>query len=154
MIQLPPASGADARTRRSPGFFCIAGLITPALSVVLVLFGGGLVFGLMQSLGYMPVVGMNALTSEHFRAIIADPDFMPSLGLTLYVAAVSTMIAAALSIFTALILHSLMRKSRIVYFIFQIPLTVPHLVIAVAMVFMLSPTGLLSRVALGAGLID
>jgi putative spermidine/putrescine transport system permease protein len=54
----------------------------------------------------------------------------------------------------AFFLISLPAKSRLVHFIFQIPLTVPHLVIAVAMVFMLMPTGFFSRVAVTLGWID
>jgi putative spermidine/putrescine transport system permease protein len=122
--------------------------------VVLVLFGGGLFLGLLQSLGHLPAAGMTSLSLAHFRRVLTDPDFALSLGLTLYVSLASTAVAAALSVATALVLNTLMRKSRIVYFIFQIPLTVPHLVIAVAVVFMLSPTGLLSRWLLKAGLID
>jgi putative spermidine/putrescine transport system permease protein len=63
-------------------------------------------------------------------------------------------IAAVISMVMAIFLLSLSEKSRLIHFIFQVPLTVPHLVIAVAMVFMLSPTGLLSRVIVKLGLID
>jgi putative spermidine/putrescine transport system permease protein len=119
-----------------------------------VLFGGGLALGLMQSLTQLPAAGIDRLTFEHFANVLSDPDFLHSLILTLYVSATSTAIAAALSIILALILVSLSHKYRLVHFIFQIPLTVPHLVIAVAVVFMLSPTGLFSRLAVTLGLID
>ncbi len=145
---------ADARTRTSPGFWLTGRLVAPALAVVLVLFGGGLVLGLIQSLGHWPAAGMQSTTFKHFANVLGDPDFLQSLALTLYIAVTSTAIAAALSIFMAFFLLSLTEKSRILYFIFQIPLTVPHLVIAVAMVFMLTPTGLLSRLVIKLGLIE
>jgi len=39
-------------------------------------------------------------------------------------------------------------------FVFQVPLTVPHLVIATAVVFLLAPTGLVSRFVQAVGLVD
>jgi putative spermidine/putrescine transport system permease protein len=144
----------DARTRTSPGFWLTGRLVAPALAVVLVLFGGGLVQGLIQSLGNWPAAGMQAMTFKHFVNVLGDPDFLQSLALTLYISVTSTAIAATFSIGMAFFLISLTEKSRIVHFIFQIPLTVPHLVIAVAMVFMLTPTGLLSRLVIKLGLIE
>jgi putative spermidine/putrescine transport system permease protein len=129
-------------------------MVAPALVVVVVLFGGGLVLGLIQSLGHLPAAGLKSLSFKHFINVLGDPDFSQSLILTLYVAATSTVIAAAISIVMAIFLLSFSEKSRMIHFIFQIPLTVPHLVIAVAMVFMLTPTGLLSRLVVKLGLID
>ena len=143
----------DARTRVSPDFFHTAALVGPALAVVAALFGGGLGLGLTQSLGYLPAAGMHAMSLSHFANIIKDPDFLQSLGLTLYISLTSTIIAAGISVIMAVFLLSLSAKNRLVHFIFQIPLTVPHLVIAVAVIFMLTPTGLLSRIAVKTGLI-
>ena len=140
----------NARTRLSPGFSTIAKMVAPALVVVIVLFGGGLVLGL----GHLPAAGLQSLTFKHFVNVMGDPDFARSLILTLYVALSSTAVAAVISMVMAIFLLSLSEKSRLIHFIFQIPLTVPHLVIAVAMVFMLTPTGLLSRVIVKLGLID
>ena len=145
---------ADARTRSSPGFWLTGRLVAPALVSVLALFGGGLVLGLIQSLGYWPAAGMQSLTFKHFGHVLGDPDFLQSLVLTLYISVSSTVIAAAFSIVMAFFLISLTAKSRVFHFIFQIPLTVPHLVIAVAIVFMLTPTGLVSRLVIKLGLID
>ena len=144
----------NARTRPSPGFATIAKMISPALVVVVVLFGGGLVLGLIQSLGHLPAAGLKSLSFKHFINVLGDPDFLQSLMLTLYVALSATAVAAVISMVMAIFLLSLSEKNRLIHFIFQIPLTVPHLVIAVAVVFMLTPTGLLSRVIVKLGLID
>mgnify|MGYP002063890942 CR=1 FL=1 len=144
----------DARTRESTSLSTTGVLVAPALLVVVVLFGGGLVLGLIQSLTNFPAAAPDRLTFEHFVNVLSDPDFLHSLMLTLYISTTSTAIAAVLSILLALVLLSLSVKYRFVHFIFKIPLTVPHLVIAVAVVFMLSPTGFFSRLALKFGLID
>ncbi len=149
-----PPQDVNARTRLNPGFFKTAALVGPALAVVAVLFGGGLGLGLIQGLGYLPAAGMRSMSIQHFANVLGDPDFLPSLMLTLYIALTSTVFAAGLSIVMAIFLLSLSEKNRLLHFIFQIPLTVPHLVIAVAMVFMLAPTGLLSRMVVKLGLID
>jgi putative spermidine/putrescine transport system permease protein len=148
------SGNTDARTRESTSLSTTGVLVAPALLVVVVLFGGGLVLGLIQCLTNFPAAAPDSLTFEHFVNVLSDPDFLHSLMLTLYISTTSTAIAAVLSILLALVLLSLSVKYRFVHFIFQIPLTVPHLVIAVAVVFMLSPTGVFSRLALKFGLID
>ncbi len=148
-----PDTGIDARTRRGPGPTNLALMLLPALVIVVVLFGGGLLLGVMQALGHLPGAGLDRLSGVHFGRVLTDPDFLLSFGLTSYVAAVSTLLAAGMSVAAALALNRMAARWRLVHFVFQIPLTVPHLVIAVAVIFMLSPAGLLARLAVAAGLI-
>lgn len=148
----PPATAARARIPQRLGALVV--LLSPALAVVAILFGGGLSLGLVQSLGHLPAAGMSSLTLDHFARVLADPDFFKSLGLTLYLSLASTLIAAAISVAAALAFNALADRSRAVQFVFQIPLTVPHLVIAVAVVFMLAPSGMLARVLQATGLIS
>jgi putative spermidine/putrescine transport system permease protein len=147
-------AGIDARTRQGPGPLNLALMLFPALVVVIVLFGGGLLLGVLQGLGHLPGAGMRHLSGAHFSRVLTDPDFFLSFGLTLYVAFVSTLLAAAISVAAALVLARMADRHRLVHFVFQIPLTVPHLVIAVAVMFMLSPAGLLARLAVVVGLIQ
>jgi len=149
-----PDTGTNAYHRPDPGLRAIGPLVAPALAVVTLLFGGGLLLGFWQSLGYLPAAGMQVLSLRHFSAVVADPDFFRSLMLTFYISATSTVIAALVSVAMALVLSRLAQRHRSVHFIFQIPLTVPHLVIAIAVMFMLAPAGLFSRLALKLGLIE
>ena len=126
-------------------------LLFPALTVVLLLFGGGLILGVIQALGHLPGAGLGELSGDHFVRVLTDPDFLQSFVLTFYIAGVSTIMAAGLSVVAALVLATLAERYRIIHFIFQIPLTVPHLVIAVAVMFMLAPAGLFSRAAVSLG---
>jgi putative spermidine/putrescine transport system permease protein len=118
------------------------------------LFGGGLFMGLLQSLGHLPAAGLVHLTLAHFGALFSAPDFFTSLRLTLYVAATATLIATLISVALALFLVRASHQSRLLTFLLQIPLTVPHLVVAVAMIFLLTPSGLFARLAESLGLID
>jgi putative spermidine/putrescine transport system permease protein len=154
MITRDQSADANARTRSNPGRSALTLLLAPALGLVTVLFGGGLVLGFLQSLGYLPAAGMNTYTLQHFENILTDPGFLKSLGLTFYISVVSTVVAGALSISAALFLIGLRGPRRLVGFIFEIPLAVPHLVIATAAVFLLAPSGMISRILQAAGLID
>ena len=145
---------ADSRTRKAPGFALLAGLLGPAMGVVLLLFGGGLVLGVLQSMGDSATLFQSRYTLAHFRNVLVDPDFLLSLGLTLYVALTSTIIAAVCSVAAAVAMFSFQKTRRAVDFVFQLPLTVPHLVIATAFVFLLAPTGLISRLAQAVGIIE
>jgi putative spermidine/putrescine transport system permease protein len=154
MINRTATAFSEARTGAARRPAARLALLAPAAGVVILLFGGGLVLGLAQSLGHLPAAGMSELTMAHFMHVLADPDFFASLGLTFYIALTSTVFACGISIAAALAFNSLAGRSRVIQFVFQIPLTVPHLVIAVAVVFMLAPSGLLSRLLLNLGLID
>jgi len=79
-------------------------MVAPALIVVVVLFGGGLALGLIQSLGHLPAAGLKSLSFKHFINVLGDPDFLQSLMLTLYVALSSTVIAGGISIAMAIFL--------------------------------------------------
>ena len=149
-----PEAGLDARTRRGPGGMPLGLMLLPAIAVVIVLFGGGLLLGVLQALGYLPGAGLNRLSGAHFARVLSDPDFFLSFGMTLYVSLVSTFLAAGFSVIAALVLDGLAARYRPVHFVFQLPLTVPHLVIAVAVMFMLAPAGLLARAAVAIGLIQ
>ena len=147
-------SGTDTRTRTGPAAWRLVLLLTPALVVVVLLFGGGLALGLVQALGHIPGAGLGRLSLDHFAGVLTDPDFFQSFWLTLYIAGVSTVVAAGLSVPAALVLHELGERSRLIHFLFQLPLTVPHLVIAVAILFLLAPAGLLARAAVALGMIQ
>jgi putative spermidine/putrescine transport system permease protein len=155
MTEARSAAFADVRTRSDARGAYLSLLLGPSLAVVLLLFGGGLFLGFLQSLGYFGAVGVtSAPTLAHFGNVLGDPGFLASLGLTFYIASTATVIAAVVSVGMALLMTAFTRTRRMVDFIFQVPLTVPHLVIATAAVFLLAPTGLISRALQAVGLIE
>lgn len=122
-------------------------LLGPALLVVVFLFGGGLSIGFIQALGYQPDTGFSALSFHHFTAILTDPDFKLSLGLTFYIALTSTIIAAMISLCLALSINRWAANNKLIHFILQVPLAAPHLVIGISMIFLIAPSGLISRLS-------
>ncbi|CAN5614142.1 ABC transporter permease subunit [soil metagenome] len=129
----------------------IALLLAPALIVIGVLFSGGIVAALIQSLGYMPAVGQTELSLDAYREVLGDKDFLESLVLTLYVAGASTGISTVLAVLAALALRR--SNGRISAVVFQLPITIPHLVAAVGIALVVSQTGIGARLAAALGLI-
>ena len=129
----------------------IALLLAPALVVIGVLFAGGLVVAFVQSLGYVPAIGMTDLTLDAYREILSDEDFFDSLVLTLYVSGVSTGVATVLAVVAALALRR--SSGRVSAVVFQLPITIPHLVAAVGIALVVGQTGLGARLAALLGLV-
>jgi putative spermidine/putrescine transport system permease protein len=129
----------------------IALLLAPALLVIGVLFAGGLAVAFVQSLGHMPDIGMTGWSLDAYREVLGDEDFVDSLFLTLYVSGVSTGVSTVLAVLAALALRR--SGGRISSVVFQLPITIPHLVAAVGIALVVAQTGLGARVAAGLGLI-
>ena len=132
----------------------IAVLLAPAILVILLLFMGGLITGFLRSLGYFPLIGLNDFNFDAYSAIFTDNGFIRSFVLTFHIAFTSTLIASILAVASAMLLRPAFRGKRFVQFIFSLNLTIPHLVGAVGVLYLFSGSGLVSRLATGAGLID
>lgn len=129
----------------------IALLLAPALLVIGVLFTGGIAAAVVQSMGYMPAVGRTEISLAAYREVLGDKDFLNSLILTLYVAGASTGISTVLAVLAALALRR--SSGRLSAVVFQLPITIPHLVAAVGIALVVSQTGLGARLAAALGLI-
>lgn len=128
-------------------------MLAPALIVIGGLFAGGLVIALTQSLGYFALTGEHSLTLAHYRALLHDPELRASLLLTLGLATVATALSAVLGLTVALSLRELAQRQRWLSALLQMPLAVPHLAMAVTLINVIAPSGLLARVAFALGLI-
>lgn len=149
------SSSAEGRVRRRPAVprpVRIGLLLAPALAVVGTLFLGGFALGVAQSLGYLPFLDDWTWSLDAYRSLWGDPAVRASVGLTLRVSVISTAAATVLGVAAALLIHSTGRGRRVLAAVFASPLPVPHLVGALAMLLLLSQSGLLSRVGHATGL--
>jgi putative spermidine/putrescine transport system permease protein len=129
-------------------------LLAPALALIVLLFGGGLLFGLLQSLGYLPFVGQNEPGFTAYRNVFASRGFWAALWLTLYIATAATLISTVLALGIALLLRPTFVGKGIMSFLVQLNLPIPHLVGAIAVVQLFGQSGLFARVAYAFGWID
>lgn len=128
-------------------------LITPAFLLVGGLFLAALGLGLVRSFRYMPALGLTEPDLAAYAAILTAPGFLASLGLSLWIAAVSTLIAATLALLSALLLRQTFPGRALISFLFQLNLTIPHVVGAIGILYLFSQSGSFARLAHAAGLI-
>jgi len=143
-----------ARRRGLPQGLATLLLLAPALGAVLVLFGGGVVMGVLASLGYQPFLPGRELSLDAYRGLLDDVEVRRSLVLTFRIALLSTLVSAVLAVGAALLLRGTRRGRRAALLVFQLNLPVPHLVGAAAMLLLLGQSGLVSRLLFAVGLVD
>ena len=119
LIPLPPCNFAPLQLFTMKNRLKIPLLLAPALTVILLFFVGGLVLAVMQSLGYMPIIGRHEVSLAAYRAIFSREDFYRSLALTTWIGVVSTAVSTMLAIISALALRRAVRGRRVTTFIFQ-----------------------------------
>ncbi|MFZ2636034.1 MAG: ABC transporter permease subunit [Rectinemataceae bacterium] len=129
-------------------------LLLPTLLVLFLLFFGGLVMGLMQSLGFMPMIGLNDFNVDAYRSLFGDQEFLSSLGLTMWISVSSTLLTVVFSIITALAFRRTFPGKRLMNFLYQFPITIPHIVITIGTMLLFTQSGLISRVAFQLGIIS
>lgn len=134
----------------------VALLLAPALAVAAVFLLGGVGRAVLESLGRQPLVGEPTWTLAAYRAVLTDPELGASLAVTLRVALTSTVLAAVLGVALALAVRRLAgRRGRAAMTtLLHGTLAVPHLVGALCIGLLLSPSGLLSRAAQQIGLVE
>ena len=122
-------------------------LLLPAMAIIVLLFFGGLAIGLMRSFNYMPVIGLTEPDLSAYISVFTDREFYLSFMLTFHIAFTSTVISSVLAIGAALLLRRNFVGRGIVNFLFQLNLTVPHLVGAIGMLYLFSQSGSFARLA-------
>ncbi|MGR3464225.1 ABC transporter permease [Limimaricola sp.] len=125
--------------------------LAPALGVIAVLFGGGLALGLAGSFGAGRGGGWSF---DPWIAVLSEGRVWRSLGLSLWIALASTALACGLGLGAALLLRRSFPGQGLARLLFQINLTIPHAVGALGILWLLSQSGFVARLAGGAGLID
>jgi putative spermidine/putrescine transport system permease protein len=126
----------------SPHSVMLRGLmLVPALALIGLAFGGGLVSGLPEALAALP-------------SVVTDPAFWPAFRFTLWIAVATTLLSAVLSVPLALYLRGTGAARRATAFIASLGLGVPHSIAAIAMLLLLAQSGLLARFAAAAGVLE
>ena len=127
-------------------------LLTPFLMVTaLVLIA--IVNIMIQSLGYMPVFDLYDVTLKYYAEVLKRPEVLQSIGVSFKVSFLSSLAAAAAG---TLICAALVRTGRTrggMLYTVRLPILVPHTVVALFTVAMLSQTGIFARIAFAGGMI-
>ena len=129
-------------------------LLLPTVAVLLFLFFGGLVMGLMQSFSFMPMIGLNDFNIDAYRSLFSDREFLMSLALTLWISISSTLLTVVFAIITALAFRRTFPGKRLMNFLYQFPITIPHIVITIGTMLVFSQSGIVARIAYHLGMIS
>ena len=133
-------------------------MLAPTMTVIFVLFIGGLTYGALVSLGWQPIIGRTEISLTAYHSILFSDRyasvFWQGLLLTIWVSFASTLLSAVLALATALLLRRTFIGKRIAVFLYQLNLPVPHVVAAIGILFLFSQSGLLSRTGAQLGLLN
>lgn len=119
--------------------------LLPALLVTVVLFGGALLGAVKQSVEPALGGGVSTWSLDSWQALLSDPSFWDALRFSAQLALIASLASAALALLAATWLRS---RGRGLKTTFSLPVTVPHLLVAVVAVAWLAPGGIAER-ALG-----
>jgi putative spermidine/putrescine transport system permease protein len=134
--------------------------LAPALAVVGLLFGASLTYGILQSLGYLTIIGETRLSPAAYTNLLsgqgpAGREFWGSLLFSLWVSGAATLLAAIGALLLGVLLTGRRRATgQVELLALNLNLAFPHLVWAIGMLLLLSQSGLIARFAAGLGLID
>lgn len=116
-------------------------LLLPFLALG-VLFAAGLVDGILQSLGIIPALGLTQPTLAYYAQAFENESILNSIGFSLYVSAVSSLIAAIAGVFLCAAIAGAKKDFGVV----KIPIVIPHIVVALFVISIFSQTGMLARI--------
>ena len=128
-------------------------LLLPALMVLVIFFAGGVGYALLRSFNYMPAIGLNEPNLDAYIALFADRYFFSSLLLTFHISFFSTLISSVLAVIAALVLRKSFPGRTAFNFLFQLNLTVPHLIGGIGILYLFSQSGSFARLAANWGII-
>ena len=107
----------------------------------------------IQSFGYIPAFGLTEFTTEHYAKVLQDETFLRALGVSLRIALLSAVLSAVLGVLLSAALIRCRKRDGAMLYLVRMPILVPHAVVAVFAINLLSQAGLVARVAAALGLI-
>lgn len=119
-----------------------------------VLFIYGVANGIIQSFGYIPAFNLRDLSLDYYIKVIKSPTFLDSLKVTLHISLISSILAAVLgTILTAALVYTGHTEGKIIQVI-KLAILIPHTIVALFSISILSQNGLLARLLYKLGIIS
>lgn len=109
---------------------------------------------LLETVKYSVFRGEDFIGLERYTDFLNSPRFTHAFGVSLEISILSTIISIAIGVLIAMALRDTFIGKRISVFLFQMNISIPHIAIATMVVFLLSPTGVLSAIFYNEGWID
>ncbi|MFC7705925.1 ABC transporter permease [Plastorhodobacter daqingensis] len=98
----------------------------------------------LPAFGYFPALGRNTPGLEAWRDLLASPGFWPALRLSFWTGTASTLLALGAALLIVAALEG-SRSFRVMMRLISPLLSVPHAAAAIALAFVIAPSGLVAR---------
>ena len=128
--------------------------LSPILIPFLIMFTGGILFTLLQSLGYVTPIPVEGGPFRAFRELFSTPWFYRSFLFSVYVGLVSAAAAVILGTVLSYFVWRLPLAKQKYAIVYKIPLILPHIAVAFITLILFSRSGFLSSVLKQAGVLD
>lgn len=118
------------------------------LTFILVL---GVLQALIQSLGYIPALNLNDITLSYYRDTLSDPKIQNSILFSLFLAFISATLSVLIGLLICYLFVNQKKHPSWVERIIQVPIIIPHLVVALFIIQFFSQTGIIARLLYALG---
>ena len=99
----------------------------------------------VQSLGYIPAFGLTKPTLQYYIQVFSREDFLSAVWVSLKIALWSAVFSTVLGVLLSMALIRCRKTGGSMLYAVRLPILVPHAVVAVFVVQILSQTGLIAR---------
>lgn len=128
-------------------------LLLPQI-ILLIIFAIGLINGITQSFGVIPTFGLREPTLNYYKEVLISKDMLNSILFSLYIAGTSSIFAVIIGTLICMIIVINKKTIKIYERLVQVPIVVPHVVVAIFILNIFSKSGLLARMLSALGLIS
>lgn len=108
----------------------------------------------VQSLGYIPAFGLTTPTFKYYAQVFSHADFLSAVWVSLKISLWSAVFSTVLGVLLSMALIKCRKTSGGLLYAVRLPILVPHAVVAVFVIQILSQTGLIARLAYALGLLE
>ena len=131
-------------------------LVLPTVLVLLTLFVGGFLFGILQSVGFFSVIDQDEqkISFDAYLAAFQNETVRAGIILTFRVAILSTVLSTLIALAISLMISRTKRFQSALIAITQFNIPIPHVVAATGILLTFSQSGLVSRLTNHFGITD
>jgi putative spermidine/putrescine transport system permease protein len=131
-------------------------LILPTVLVLITLFVGGFVFGILQSVGFFSVISDSEqkISFDAYLAAFQNETVRSGIILTFRVAILSTVLSTVIALAISLMISRTKRFQSMLISITQFNIPIPHVVAATGILLTFSQSGIVSRLTNHFGITD
>lgn len=122
--------------------------------ILTILFLIGLGTGVAQSLGVIPAFGLTKPTLQYYKEILLRPDMVQSVLYSVRIALISALLATVAGTFLCAVLVMYGKTKGTAMRVVQLPIVVPHVVVALFIINIFAQNGILARAAYALGMIQ